>query len=220
MARSHRPEGPTLFDLPLQEPEEDGGEPLAEEAFPAATPPRATPPRATPPSEAPLMEAPPAGGFAGEDAWLPLPPSPVDREEDLAEPPAAPGPPSLGDRFRAGFADLAVHAAVALAVLVGAELLGARPGVWDLPALALFLLVFSFLYSVVPLAFWGQTPGMIWAGLFCRGVEGYPLTFRETLRRWLGGLLTVALLGLPTLLAVGGRPSLTDRLSHSRTWAD
>ena len=86
----------------------------------------------------------------------------------------------------------------------------------DWPAVALFLLSFSFLYTVVPLAFWGHTPGMAWAGLDARGRDGEPLAFDQTARRWIGGILTLLLLGLPLLLAFGGR-SLSDLLSGSET---
>ena len=88
----------------------------------------------------------------------------------------------------------------------------------DWPALALFLLSFSFLYTVVPLAFWGHTLGMAWAGLTARNRDGEPLTFDQTARRWLGGLLTLAILGLP-LLVTGDRRSLTDLLSGSATYS-
>ncbi|HUP42559.1 MAG TPA: RDD family protein, partial [Thermoanaerobaculia bacterium] len=92
-------------------------------------------------------------------------------------------------------------------------------GLGDWPALVLFLLVFSFLYTVLPLAFWGQTPGMAWAGLVARARGYESLTFSQTGRRWLGGLLTAALLGLPALLAAGGGRSMADRLSDSDTYA-
>ena len=80
----------------------------------------------------------------------------------------------------------------------------------------LLLLVFSLFYTVVPLAFWGKTPGMAAVGLACQAGDDLPLTFAEALRRWLGELVTVLLLGLPSLLALGAtRRSLADRWSGS-----
>ena len=57
---------------------------------------------------------------------------------------------------------------------------------------------------------------MVWAGIVARGEDAEPLAFGQTARRWIGGLLTMALGGLPGLLALSGR-SLADRLSGSRT---
>ncbi len=123
----------------------------------------------------------------------------------------------LSARWLAGLADLAIHLGVAVALLFGARLLGVRAGLGDWPALVVFLLVFSFLYHVLPLAFWGRTPGMAWAGLTARTGEGESLTFSQTARRWLGALVTLSAFGLPALLAFAGGRSLTDRVSGSET---
>jgi uncharacterized RDD family membrane protein YckC len=123
----------------------------------------------------------------------------------------------VGSRFAAGGADLLIHGAVLVAAVAGCVLLGVRPTLPDWPALGLFLLAFSFLYTVVPLAFWGYTPGMAWARLTTQSDDGEPLTFGQTAVRWLGGVLTAAFLGLPLLLF--GKRSLSDRLSHSQTLA-
>jgi len=125
----------------------------------------------------------------------------------------------IGRRAAAGAADLLVHVAVAVLGLAGCRVLGVLPAVADWPAFGIFLLSFSFLYTVVPLAFWGHTLGMTWAGLTAESTGGEPLSFDQTARRWLGALLTLAAAGLPLLLAIGGR-SLADRLSGSRTLAD
>lgn len=204
MARSPRsPEIPGLFDLPLDAPD-------------AAEPPRPSDRGPAVPPDEPVEEpAEEPSLFATGDRDAAAPPA-IEVEP---APPSAPEPASLGDRFRAGVADLALHAAVGLALLVGAELMGARPGLAELPAVGLFLAVFSFLYSVVPLAFWGRTPGMAWSGLVARAAGGHGLTLGQTARRWLGGVVTVLLLGLPVLLALGGR-SLADRLSGTRTWRE
>ena len=124
-------------------------------------------------------------------------------------------------RLFAGLVDLLVHVAVAALALGGARALGVEPRLEQLPALALLLLVFSLFYTVVPLAFWGKTPGMAAVGLACQAGDDLPLTFAEALRRWLGELATVLALGLPGLLALGGsRRSLADRWSASTLVVD
>ncbi len=135
------------------------------------------------------------------------------------ERPAA-APAALTHRLAASLLDGGVLLVVTAGAILGAFLLGVRWQADDLPALGMFVLVFSFVYSVMPLAFWGRTPGMALARVLSRGADGGPLTFGQTALRWLAGLLTVALAGLPLLLslpALGGR-SLADRLSGSHTW--
>lgn len=137
------------------------------------------------------------------------PAAPARREEPLAAP--------LRLRLGAGLLDLAVQAGVALVLVGGLLAMGVRPGWRLLPALVVVLLVFSFLYTVIPLAFWGRTPGMAWRGLVSRSLDGERLTFAQTWWRWLGGVLTVASLGAALLAALEG-DGLADRLSGSRTW--
>jgi uncharacterized RDD family membrane protein YckC len=133
--------------------------------------------------------------------------------------PQSSGPPlaPIPTRLRATFGDLAILLSVSAAAAVGATLLGATLSLESLPAMLVFLLSFSFLYCVVSLAFWGQTPGMAWCGLVARSEETEPLSFGQTAMRWVGHWLTWALLGLPGLLALSGR-SLADRLSGSSTY--
>jgi uncharacterized RDD family membrane protein YckC len=145
---------------------------------------------------------------------------------DGATPTAAadhrPRPAPLVPRFAAALLDGGVLLTVAAIAIVGTFLLGIRWHGEDLPPLLLFLAVFSLLYSTVPLAFWGRTPGMALMRLSARAGDGGPLTFGQTALRWLGGLLTLLLAGLPLLLAaspLGGR-SLADRLSGTRCWLD
>lgn len=123
---------------------------------------------------------------------------------------------TLGPRLRASVGDLLMLAATAALAAVGAGALGAPLTPATLLPLGLFVLSWSFVYFVIPLAFWGQTPGMSWAGVVARTEEEEPLAFGQTVRRWLGTWLTWATFGLPGLLALGGR-SLCDRLSGSRT---
>jgi hypothetical protein len=151
----------------------------------------------------------------------------------LAPPPRRSAPPvrraaataaataPLRARLFAGLADLGAHVAVAALALGGARAMEVEPALPQLPAFALLLLVFSLFYTVVPLAFWGKTPGMAAVGLACRAGDDLPLTFAEALRRWLGELVTVALLGLPGLAALGpARRSLADRWSGSELVVD
>lgn len=191
---------PLLFDLPL-EPER--GRSAAAPSAPSSERKRA--PRAAPPE--PRQPAVPEPAFDEPDEELPA---------GGARATGRTGRAGFGSRISAAGADLVVHAAVAMGVLVGCRLMGVHPVLSDWPAVALFLMSFSFLYTVVPLAFWGHTPGMAWVGLDARSRDGEPLAFDQTARRWIGGLLTLLLLGLPLLLAFGGR-SLSDLLSGSET---
>jgi uncharacterized RDD family membrane protein YckC len=144
----------------------------------------------------------------------------ASRPRPVAVPPPYPAPPeaALGARLRASAGDLLVLAAVATLAIAGARSLGAPVAPERLPAIGVFLLAWSFLYFVVSLAFWGQTPGMAWAGLIARTAESEPLSFGQTARRWAATWLTWACAGLPGLLALSGR-SLADRMSGSRTYS-
>ncbi len=201
MRRPDKPkeaEEPLLFDLPL------AGPGLGEPAEPVLDPPRKAPQSVQPPRKA---------------RPVPVPdPEPMDEGPGSdAEPSPASEFPGRGPRLAAGGADVLVHAAIAVAALLGVRALGVRPGLAVWPAFVLFLLSFSFLFTVLPLAFWGHTLGMAWAGITSRNRDGEPLTFDQTVRRWLGGILTAAALGLP-LLVTGDRRSLTDVLSGSASY--
>jgi uncharacterized RDD family membrane protein YckC len=146
-----------------------------------------------------------------EPVALPAP-APAPRRAE----PSIPVPAPLRARLFAGLVDLGVHVAVAALALLGTRLLGVPPEPSNAPAFAVLLVVFSLFYTVVPLAFWGKTPGMAAVGLACQAGDDLPLTFAEALRRWLGELATVLALGLPGLLALGaGGRSLADRWSRS-----
>lgn len=220
-SRTPEDEEPSLFDLPLETDRASRAEHAPAEDDPVLP---LVPPRSAPATPAPrAVEAPRA-----EKAPRPAPkPKPVPRREEPedgdvgseAAEDAAPSAPSAKPRLLAGAADLLVHAAVGVAAVAGSRLLGVSPKLEDWPAVALFVLTFSFLYTVLPLAFWGQTLGMAWARIAAHGKDGEALTFDQTARRWLGALVTAALLGLP-LLATNRRRSLTDLLSGSVTeWA-
>lgn len=142
----------------------------------------------------------------------PAPESPLERA------PALPieGPATLTSRLGSALLDLAAMAAAAVALLAGAALLGTNPTPGDWPAFVLPWVAFSFVYYVMPLAFWGRTPGMASLGLTARHLDGHGLSFGQAVRRWLASLLTTALLGLPGLLALTGR-SASDLASGSIT---
>jgi uncharacterized RDD family membrane protein YckC len=161
---------------------------------------------------APAPQAPPSR----ERRAAPMPMSDPPRTAALADEVAGLRHISLGRRAAGGAADLVVHLAVLILAVCGCRYLGVLPVLRDWPAFLVFLLAFSFLYTVVPLAFWGHTLGMTWAGLTAESTDGEPLSFEQTARRWLGALITLAVVGLPLLVALGGR-SLADRLSDSRT---
>ncbi|HEY0515289.1 MAG TPA: RDD family protein [Thermoanaerobaculia bacterium] len=197
-----------LFDLPLSSPEpgEEPEEPLLERK---RSPSRESRRAAPEPAEPPLPRR--AGPV----------PVPVSLPQAEDEPEASRSEfAGRGSRLAAGLADLVVHAAVVVVALFGCRGLGVRPELSSMPALGalgIFLLSFSFLYVVLPLAFWGHTPGMAWAGITSRNRNGEPLTFDQTARRWLGAILTLCTLGLAVLLSFGGR-SLTDWISGSATY--
>jgi hypothetical protein len=212
--RGHSAPAPGLFDLPLAEPASPAARPVAEAAAPQ---PQATT-AAEPPSGAPARPLPLFPEPAAEPARpLELVPDPPPGGPPLPRRAASRPAATIAARLLAGAADLLVHAALGALLLVGTRLMGLRGQPADGPPLLLFLLVFSFFYTVVPLAFWGQTLGMAWRGLEARAAGDQPLTLGQTARRWLGGLLSLALAGLPVLWALSGR-SLSDRLSGSWTW--
>lgn len=236
--REHEPDEPRLFDLRLDSEADEGPElETSPEQAPAPEPPPApsSPRHRSEPSELPLFAAQAAADEPADPRGPPRPAAPRAETHRWTEPvegprpvPSAGGPvavpePARGPRpapFRprliAALADLGVYLLVLVVGLLGALMAGAAPTLSKAPAFALFLLSFSFLYGVVSLAFWGQTPGMAAAGVVARGGGDQPLTFGQTGLRWVAGVLTAALLGLPLLLALSGR-SLADRLSGSRT---
>jgi hypothetical protein len=195
---------PLLFDLPLSPPERGparsarGGrvEPAQPELFPE-------PSR---PFEREAVE---------DEERSARHPAPVDVEE-VDEAPAGPVIAGLGARLLAGCADALLHLGVLAGVYLGLLALDVEPRLGHWPAFATLLLAFSFLSSVVSLAFWGQTAGMAWRGLLSRDRLQRPLTFRQAMLRWAGGLVTFAAAGVPLLLALGGS-SLSDWLSRSVT---
>jgi uncharacterized RDD family membrane protein YckC len=200
----NEPDEPLLFDLPLSSPERE----------PEPPPLRRKPERTAREARAPELP------LTTRSGPVPVPdPEPADEADESGERDGAPASEfaARGSRLGAGLADLLVHAAVLVGALLGTRWMGVRPDfARDWPALAVFLASFSFLYTVLPLAFWGQTLGMAWTGISSRNRDGEPLTFDQTARRWLGGVITAATLGLASL--VSSRRSLTDLVSGSATY--
>jgi len=208
-------EEPALFDLPLHQAAEKevrvaaprrAPRPVEPEAL-ALFPAEGDPPRAAGPVETPRAVEHLESPRVVEPA---RPPSGSVRPRAVA--PAEIEPAGPLPRFVAGLADFAVHLAVGVVMIGGSRLLGVERTPW--PPLLVCLTLFSFVYFVVPMAFWGNTPGMAWRGLQARARGGEPLSFGQAARRWLGVLLSASLLGLPVLGALRGR-TLTDVLSGS-----
>jgi hypothetical protein len=210
-----RHDEPGLFDLPLEAPP-----PLA-----APGSGRGAGRRAAPPETLPLFSAEEVEHVLEERLPEP-PPEPAPRVVEtprrgrpVAVPAPAPAPAAarLLPRLRGDVADLAILGAATLVAAGGALALDAPVGVEQAPALLVFALSFSYLYVVVPLAFWGATPGMSWSGLVARTAPEEPLSFGQTTRRWVATWITWVCGGIPGLLALTGR-SFADRLSGSRTY--
>jgi len=144
------------------------------------------------------------------------PKSPTYTEAATAEESPEPDGVTLQRRFVAGAIDTGVIAAALVAMMVGAAAVGVRPTLADWPGYALVGLVLSFVYSGFSLLFWGKTPGMQRTGLIASSSDGSPVTIGQVVLRWLGAVCTVLLLGLPTLLALRGGGTFTDRISGSQ----
>lgn len=172
------------------------------------------PPDGSSPAE-PVETAAPQISFA---MTLPFEENKEATETVAVTPEGEPVRAGFGARLVAGLIDLTMIGAGLAVAATGAVLLGVPPRVGDWPAFLVLGLTFSFLYYVIPLAFWGRSGGMATRKLFVRSNDGRPLSFGQAAQRWLAALLTVATLGLPTFLALTPR-SLADRLSNSQTYA-
>lgn len=196
-SRSHRRDSRLLFsDLPLR----------AE--------PKSRPTSAPAPKREPLEEPEPLTLFPDEEEPGKREHGSPPESSDLEHPAWQPAP-SLRARVEAGLTDLVAVVLVLLVTSVGLWWIGLdlRPAL--LVPLLLFLVPFSFLFEVFPLAFWGRTPGMARVGLVARNFDGRSLSFSQAALRWLAALLTVVTLGLPLMLIVATGQSLADRLSQS-----
>ena len=218
--QDRRSEEPGLFDLPLDTAAEPEERTAPRRAARSERAPRAE----TDPDSLPLFA--PTGGAgaraAAEAVRRPAADAARAARDERPLRAVEPGESrpiahaGAGRRLLAGLGDLALHAAIFVLMLAGARLLGSEITPTALVPTTIGLLVFSLLYTVLPLAFWGQTLGMSFAGIVSSSVDGEPLSFGQSFRLWLAGLLALLFVGLPTLLAPGGR-SLSDRLAGART---
>jgi hypothetical protein len=144
MSRRQPAEEGLLFDLPLDrtpadarvaEDAEQPALPLAEEQVPQ-------------PPEEPAFDS-------RDDEPLPVDAPPAGARRPTTPPAGV----TLRQRAAAGVADLGACAAVMVVLLVALLAQGVRPALSDWPAGALFLLTFSFLYAVLPLAAADVSPG-------------------------------------------------------------
>ncbi len=223
MAKRKRPApGLPLFDLPLH-PETDDSAAETETAASTETEATAVEPPVGPGRDRPGRDGPgrdrpgrdrPGRGSSPQTRLFDTAEEREDETEPAAAEPTVAAP--LVERLQAGLADLAIHVLMVAVAITAAYRLGVRITWAYWPPFTVLTLVFSFLYWVIPLAFWGQTPGMAWVGHLARSLDDEPLTFYQTFLRWLGALFTCGFAGLPLLLALGGS-SLSDRLSQSKT---
>jgi hypothetical protein len=210
--RSKRPDDDDdLLDLPFDAPSEEGprsGDD-AEDEGPGSEEPTNL---ALFDSDATEEEAPmPSSGE------LEVETQPVAAREDVEATGVEEDDVTAVSRWLAGSVDVLIHGGVLAALLLLLYFgFGVEPRSRQWPGYLLFLLSFSFLYVTLPLAFWGQTPGMAWLRLQTRDHDDRPMTFGQTVVQWAVGLGTTVLLGLPLLLTSGQR-SLADRLTGAVT---
>ncbi|MEE2776232.1 MAG: RDD family protein [Acidobacteriota bacterium] len=199
--------GPTLFDLPLDCESGSADEP-ASAVSPEVVAVAAHLAETEPPPEAEQIEL--------EDPFAPPAEDSDVAAHDTRLGALSPVVAGVAPRLISGCADLLIHGSVLAATTLGLYAIAATPRLDQWPALAVLLLAFSFFYTVVSLAFWGQTAGIAWCELSSRDRLSRPLSFRQATLRWCGGLASLALGGVPVLLAIRGT-SLTDFLSGSVT---
>jgi len=188
-----------------RQPPDDRGEPLFD--LPLDQGAGTTGPR----PNAPALETPTQPPLPLEE---PVVRQPVNESESGGNIAAAAALDSLPKRrVQGGLLDLGVHALVVGLAVAGSWWLGVAPPNLTLWPLVVFGVGFSFVYHVLPLVFWGQTPGMARSGLIARSADGKPLTMGQAVLRWLGALLCAVSLGV--LLLFGIQRTISDRLSAS-----
>ena len=201
MSSRFRPrEEPGLFDdLPLQQETPHSQTPVVtkeSKAHPAPKPPPAPTPESLPLFDEEATTAPPV---------------------DTASHQAARSIVPFEAHLTAGLVDLGVMLGVLLVIGVGLWWLDVDVDLVDRVLVLVFLMPFSFLYQIFPLAFWGCTPGMAKVGIVARNKDGQTLSFSQAALRWVASVLTVASVGLPLILTATTGRSLADRLSGSQT---
>jgi hypothetical protein len=146
----------------------------------------------------------------GEPFAARSPSEPVEAESQLLAAPLSP----RATAFAADAAALLLMTAAAL--LAAMKAAGRAPGLAALGWSAAFVLYLSFFATVLPLTLFGRTLGMAIARLSAQpATDGRRLNSWESVRRWVGTLLTAATLGLALLWTGGHSEARTpaDRLS-------
>lgn len=202
--RSVSDEEPGLFDFPLRPEQYSSTDEETRDTSPA-------------PEQVSIDLADPNSLFPTLDETRRSGEAPQIRSDTASDQEPRPRAPLIG-RLLAALFDLGLIILVGLFCILSSGFLGLQAKDLSWPPLALFLLSFSFLYHVIPLSFWGRTPGMAITGLTSRNANDLPLSIGQTGLRWLGTMLTLALIGLPAMLVFTGA-SLTDRISGSLTFA-
>lgn len=164
-------------------------------------------------SEAPLSPSTAAPGAASQPT-VPPPTSPVvagfDEAEELIDEPGAEIPVAFARRFAAGLADIVILGLFgALELAAGAILLELRFPPAALLGLGAFLFLAALVLLVLVPFVWGATPGMALADLRVSAADGGSPTLMASALRFLGALLTGALVGVPLLVAAFDRKGRT-----------
>ncbi|MBK8594452.1 MAG: RDD family protein [Holophagales bacterium] len=174
-------------------------------------------------SEAPLSLSPASSGPAPAPAPKAESPrsAPVadfDEPGEIIDEPGAEVPVAFARRFAAGLADVVIIGLFgALELAAGAILLQLRFPPAALLGLGAFLFLAALVLLVLVPFVWGATPGMALADLRVSAADGGSPTLPASLLRFLGALLTAALVGVPLLVAAFDRKGRTLADLFSRT---
>jgi uncharacterized RDD family membrane protein YckC len=140
----------------------------------------------------------------------------VDEPGDVVDEASAGAPVAFARRFAAGLADVVILGLFgALELAAGALLLELRFPPAALLGLAAFLFLAALVLLVLVPFVWGATPGMALADLRVAADDGGSPTLSASSLRFLGALLTGALVGVPLLVAAFDRRgrTLSDLIS-------
>ncbi|MGK2857212.1 MAG: RDD family protein [Thermoanaerobaculia bacterium] len=147
----------------------------------------------------------------------------VTMETEEPSPPAAAVPAPRWRRTLAFATDASLFLALALAMSPLLEMRTTFEATvraeWPaLVSFSAFILLLSFHYFVVSWAVWGRTVGGSIFDTRVAAVDGGPIDFKSSARRWAWMLASIATCGLGFFVALlpGGR-SLADRMSQSKS---
>lgn len=166
------------------------------------------------PSPGPAEAVPRRKAVAAEE----LPPEEVDEPGPVVDEPAGDAPVAFARRFAAGLADVVILGLFgAIELAAGALLLDLRFPPAALLGLGAFLFLAALVLLVLVPFVWGATPGMALADLRVAAEDGGSPTLAAAALRFLGALLTGALVGVPLLVAAFDRRgrTLSDLLSRT-----